>query len=360
MKDAVLDLIPLTCPYPHVGTDNVFHDGLVVALPEACRRCAKRYCLGVLKTGPTGSFQQCPRGFTLFKGAFHKMPLLINGILVSGSCGDFPRKAKKRLASQLVREDHVRTWYKKVQCMISQFDALVEEKTNTTLGMLHDVNTAVSLIFRNAEVLMNEEAGYSFDEKVENASPHKKALFKSVSLLEERLKMMNLVTNTDAACHGQRAPMPIYKIVDKTVKIFYPIARRRRVYIKLRGTSYGVPLLYESFTTIPLVLIDNAVKYSLSDQTVDVAVEDNASGVKVSVKSYSPRIYGDEKTHIFEKYGRGINAPTVASTGSGLGLYLANVVAQANGFEIKQQEVGHPVNLNGMEYIDNVFYFLVG
>ncbi len=359
MKEAVIRLIDIAAPYPHICVDHVMKDGLIIRQPEICKTCSPKACQYRLTTGSPGSFEQCPRGFTIFKADFDGIPFVVNGLRVRGWCRDLPRKAKKRLSTYSVDEPDVINWYKNMQSLVSEVNSLVEEKTSASLSILHDIKTAVSLMFRNAEVLIYDEQGKTFSEKIENASPKMRTLFHSVGLLEERIKLTSLLANPDSASHGQRIRTPVYKIFDKMSKLFYPTANQRSVYINLEGTSYRTSLLFPSFNTIPLVLLENAVKYSLQNQTVTVMVVDVEDGVRASVESFSPRIRPEETAHIFDKYGRGQNAARIASSGSGLGLYLARLVADANNFNIMHEEVGQSVNITGIEYTGNRFYFYV-
>jgi K+-sensing histidine kinase KdpD len=242
---------------------------------------------------------------------------------------------------------------------MDSIETTINTSVNNSLGMLHDVKTAVSIIFRNTESLISEEPGGSIDEKIENASYNKKKLFKSVSLLEERLNMMSLVANPKAATHGERNPMPVYKIFDKSLKLFENISSKKSIKLKLEGTSFSTPQLYSSFTTIPLVLIDNAIKYSQHFQDIYVKIKEQENGINVQVESYSLEISTEDKKEIFKKNVRGKNAKTIAPEGSGLGLYLANIVAHANGFRIYHKQSGSAIVKDGQSYITNTFLFTV-
>jgi K+-sensing histidine kinase KdpD len=284
--------------------------------------------------------------------------VIINGLFVLGFCRKFSRKEKKKPLN-IIRESAIETWVNKSSAMAKSLENAVHDSVETTLGMLHDVKTAVSVIFRNAESLIYEESGETIDEKIENAPHAKKKLFKSVSLLEERLKMMSLVSNPESASHGGKHPLPIYKVFDKNLKIFHAIANKKNIRLNLIGHSFSSPRLYASFSTIPLVLIDNAIKYSQPNQDITVSINDTNGGVSVQVESYSLRINKNDSEKIFKKNFRATGAKKVAVEGSGLGLYLADIVAYANGFDISHTETGNSHMIDGLPYINNIFSFYV-
>ena len=203
------------------------------------------------------------------------------------------------------------------------------------------------------------EPGETIDEKIENSDPHKKALYKSVSLLEERIKLMDLISNPNAASHGQKRPTPVYKVVEKLVKIYNAIAKKNKIRLKIKGNSFNKPYLYDSFSTVLLVLLDNAIKYSRENQEVSVHISDtNNNGVSVSVESYSPYIKEEMKDKIFDKNIRGGYAQYISRKGSGIGLYLAQVVAKANSFRIYHKDNGQKHIIDDIEYTTNIFSFV--
>ena len=113
------------------------------------------------------------------------------------------------------------------------------------------------------------------------------------------------------------------------------------------------------YNIIPLVLIDNAIKYSLPDQDITVTVNDSYGTVSVQVESYSLQINEKDSKKIFKKNFRANNAVHVATEGSGLGLYLADVVANANGFKINHTETGSSSRKNDLTYVNNIFSFYI-
>jgi signal transduction histidine kinase len=76
-------------------------------------------------------------------------------------------------------------------------------------------------------------------------------------------------------------------------------------------------------------LIDNAVKYSPTGETVEVHAAGNHRSVVVSVRDRGPGIPSTDHRLIFEKFGR-VSAGG-SKPGTGLGLYIARSIAEAHG-----------------------------
>jgi light-regulated signal transduction histidine kinase (bacteriophytochrome) len=213
-------------------------------------------------------------------------------------------------------------------------------------------------VTRNAEAIVMSLPGYTDDDRIEQAPPELKSLLKSVRLLHTRLAMSSLLTNPDSASFGSRRATPVYKVFDRMVRLSNEQALQKKITLRMTGSSYSQPKCYDSFETIPLVLIDNAIKYSCEGRSVEVHVTDSVgAGVSVSVHSFGPVVPVEYQERIFERAVRAPSAKTFASKGSGLGLYFAAIVAQAHGFKISylgSSDARDPSMGN------NTFFFMVG
>ena len=120
------------------------------------------------------------------------------------------------------------------------------------------------------------------------------------------------------------------------VRVYESRARDRGIDLRLSGPSFNdVPML-SSFIVVPVVLIDNAIKHSKPGTEIVVYVSDSPrnDGVYVEISSIGDVVPDDERDHLFERGFRGSNARL---RGSGLGLSVAEHVANANGFSIEYQ-----------------------
>jgi two-component system sensor histidine kinase KdpD len=77
-------------------------------------------------------------------------------------------------------------------------------------------------------------------------------------------------------------------------------------------------------------LLDNACKYSPPGSTVEVSLQLQNEQAAVRVLNSGVPIHAHERTRIFDRFYRGVEAQHLAP-GSGLGLYFANKIVQAHG-----------------------------
>jgi signal transduction histidine kinase len=263
---------------------------------------------------------------------------------------------KKQLEDHRVAVSEVVAWHAEMANLMAQVKSHIDAEVKNSLDMLHDVQTACSSIIRNAEEFVEGLKGSSLEEKLEKLKPAELALIKSTQLLEARLNLMSLLSNPAAAKYGKKVSVPVYRAVDKLVRILRASAAKRELDLTISGGATKTPRLYPSFETIPMVLIENAIKYTQEKGEVAVVVEDVERGVRLTVKSVSPRIPQEDRAKVFKRGFRSANAVAVASQGSGLGLYTASIVADAHGTAIYHSESEAVSHVNGIDYCENEFH----
>ena len=90
-------------------------------------------------------------------------------------------------------------------------------------------------------------------------------------------------------------------------------------------------------------LINNAIKYTPPDGTIEIKSEINTNSIKVSIKDTGIGITREEKESLFtqfgkiERYGQGLD---IISDGSGLGLYISKKIVELHGGEIWVESEG--------------------
>jgi len=226
-------------------------------------------------------------------------------------------------------------WHTAISLVVPIVQNQAGKNVVDAVNALHDVATGVNLVMRNAEAIIADLPGDATEEKIDNAAPHLRALLASVQLMNARLKMPSFATNPASASFGQKHRTPVHKVFFKMVRLFDQAAAKKKITLRMVGSSTATPLCFDSFGTIALVLIDNAIKYSIPGKTVTVSVNDKRNRtVRVSVESDGPPVPEDMCKTIFDAGVRTPAAVTFASTGSGLGLYIAKVVADAHDFGI--------------------------
>ena len=107
----------------------------------------------------------------------------------------------------------------------------------------------------------------------------------------------------------------------------YKSSRKRT--IKLSGKSTKKVEAFNSIVIIAHALLQNAIKYS-HQENIDVELEDIEEGIEIRVTSIGPHIKIEDQDKIFQKGYRCDIAKRLHSDGMGIGLYIAQRIAQAH------------------------------
>ena len=81
-------------------------------------------------------------------------------------------------------------------------------------------------------------------------------------------------------------------------------------------------------------LIENARKYSPSDEPIEIGISKENNYVKLSIKDKGIGIADTEKLKIFQKFYRIGNENTRNSKGTGLGLYIVKKIVTLYKYDI--------------------------
>ncbi len=92
----------------------------------------------------------------------------------------------------------------------------------------------------------------------------------------------------------------------------------------------------DRLTQVVINLLDNAIKYSLEDSTINISVEqENSNMALISIKNESEPISEEKLDTLFEKFTRIEDDLTRTTRGTGLGLFIVKGLIKAMGGEIE-------------------------
>jgi signal transduction histidine kinase len=325
-------------PWPIVFDDSSSVSGRL-GLNDICRtKCVDRPC-----KSSRGSLigTRCHLGLTVYESRVDNEVVRVFGVVGPQHRDALPTHVdfKKACKGRTVTAQDFAEWISKIRLLAESIKNRQDEKMAQALEPLHDVMRTAKDVALLAEQLLAESTPDVAD-KFSAASSTQRALVKTASLLVDTFDLLEIYLNPLAAGFGQRRSIEVYKLIDKLSKIA-SIARRQeqRALVHLIGSTRRSYDLFDSFKLIPLTLIDNAQKYSRQGTNVKVEVVEIGSSLVVTVISEGALLSADEQKRIFERGFRGFAARAVHPTGMGLGLYIAQTVARANGTHISVNSV---------------------
>lgn len=323
-------------PFPTVGEKGDLSDGILYSQPRACSRCRDKECRVVLVSALARQVihRRCPKGLSTYQISIEHDVLVVNGMIDGFENRTCPRELRKSLRANRSTLDEISRWRTALLGLETQIVAQAHEETVEALAGLHDIKAATSVIFRNAETLIAECNGKVNEDGCAGAGDTLRSLLYSVDLLRTRLSFPSIVANPASASFGQKRYHGIYPLFDRMQRLFSEAAERRHVSLSMMGSSFKKIRAYDSIEVLALVLVDNAVKYSKENRKVTISVNDESNGVRVKVETHGEIVPEHESMLIFSRGYRTASAKRLASSGSGLGLYAAQVIAKAHDTKI--------------------------
>jgi len=277
---------------------------------------------------------QCPKGFSCVTIQAAGVVLVINGLITAETRANFSGDRLRAYKAYRLEDQDVVA----IRRAISAVHTVVEERKDVqvrdSVSFLHEVRTSVGIVLSWCEELVDRQVGDSFEEKLVSADNTTRNLLNSINLLSEQLNLIDIIVNPEAITYGKQYDSSIHGFILKMVKLFEPLAARRGVNIALRGKTYAEIRSYQSFQYVPLVLLDNAIKYCHPNSTITVTLSEAQGKVTFSVGSNGPIVPKDERERIFEKYHRCKYAERASAKGMGMGLHLARNIARAHGTDV--------------------------
>lgn len=205
-----------------------------------------------------------------------------------------------------------------------KFFSFISHEFKTPLTVTMSAVQAIELICKN--------------ELSDIAKKYIKKIYQS-SLQQVRL-VNNLldITRADAGyLKVNKKNMDIVRMTKLIIKSILVYANEKNVNIECNPSSKEIYLGIddEKYERILLNLLSNAIKFSPTKGNIYVNIEENDGLVFITVKDEGPGIPEDKQKVIFERFGQVNNSLTRESEGTGIGLYIVNLLVNALSGEIK-------------------------
>lgn len=229
---------------------------------------------------------------------------------------------------RLIMENR-RSWeYYQKNKLLKQVEEL---KTNFISMMSHDLKTPIARIQGMLDVIQKDSTQISSQQReaVDTIKHSSDDLLKFINSILSYAKMQS------EGVELHKTSKDLNQILEDVVRKHEFLAKIKKIKIKtelepLFPTPVDPDLVRQIFSNI----IENAIKYSPDETTINVLSQEKEGFIWVSVQDQGPGIPEDELPHVFSQFFRSMNAKTSPIKGSGLGLHLAQYFTELHGGEI--------------------------
>lgn len=353
-------------PFPYVvSMDEIPKSGSLVRTPKFCfiadkSKCRKYYESIADQPGP----HECPYGFSSYTWHNRHGVTILSGLRIVGY--EDRRALKSRISHteyaprfplavvdstvgrfkpefEVVKETELKL--EKMQSALDDIESRNRIQTDFSTVVLHDVRKLNAQLKSQTELLINKGS------EIEPHQLHYRVnnIFATSTLISTRLDAYDFETNPTLAVTGNKRLAGIYRKFEKSSHCLQVAQARNNVKIQLAGQSYREVEIYSVFDLLPFALLENALKYSPNDQTVQVNFEEYRRSILVTVSSIGPLATHDELESIFDRGFRGQHARKV-NDGTGIGLYLAKKIADLHECDIEVSSEDSALEIDQVPY----------
>lgn len=299
------------------------------------RRTRVRVTLAQTQDAMSGTLAQISRTAALFGTGFFTLATLLSFWATSATIGQLNRLTrsvtrrgpqdlspfKKPVPSEML------PLVTSLNSLMARLDQSLRQSEDFIAEAAHRVRTPLATVRSYAEATLQRV------DKEEN----RQAMRSMVRAIDESSRaagqLLDHAMTTFRADHLDRQDIDLVALVDELVLRLTPIAEMKDITLNLHGDAQvrysGDPILIQNAVRN---LVDNALKYSSPDGSVDILVTASPS-VRIQVCDNGKGFPSAELRTLASRFKRGTNAE--GTIGSGLGLTIAMDVATAHGSTLK-------------------------
>ena len=214
---------------------------------------------------------------------------------------------------------------------------------------LHEARKYNRTIKQNAERLCKKSSPTN---NIDDAEPTILKIYKAAEVLSHQFTLLEFISSEDFSSFKVNEKKNLLRIVARCKKMYQENAINKDLILSLVDNSdtggSDIVACEKTILIIPNVLIDNAIKYSVSGSRIEIKIGNEYQEDKKLVTLTIQNIGGllSSTKDIFAKGVRGSDG----GDGSGYGLYIANLVAKQHNACIKFDHIETNPNHDSYEF----------
>ena len=224
-----------------------------------------------------------------------------------------------------VRQDELGDLAEDVNNMAAEVQRMLDAKRQLLLGISHELRSPLSRLRLSLEFL---------DESVD-VQPLRDEIREMERIIETLLEAERL-NMRHAALKLSRVSLP--DLASRLIEHYF--ARdRERIVVGIDDGDHEVMVDEARMILLLKNLLGNALRYSGPDDgPVELTLTRKPGRLEIRVRDHGPGIPPEQIPHLGEPFFRGDPSRTRGTGGSGLGLYLSRLVAEAHGGQLRLRE----------------------
>ncbi|GAA4766196.1 two-component system sensor histidine kinase UczS [Stakelama sediminis] len=220
--------------------------------------------------------------------------------------------------------------------MLDRVNALVAELRLVTDSLAHDLRSPLARLRTHAVTAAKADDPLERDSALT-------ALISEADMMTRLLSTMMEITRSEAVPADSLKPASPLSVVQELADLYAPVVEEHGLNFAFHGevqASLKIPLHRQLLSQALANLIENAMVYGKSGDTVELTIVLNGGEVRIEVGDHGPGIAPEDHDRALSRFGRLDGART--TPGAGLGLALVAAVARMHGgrFELRDNMPG--------------------
>lgn len=225
--------------------------------------------------------------------------------------------------------DEVRNVARSFNEMLDRLQDAFESEKRLVADASHELKTPLSVIKAQCDVLLQRERT---KEEYAGALGKIKATSDTMKkLIDDMLSLTRL--DSGSLSSSGFVEVSLNECVDRAVKFTEFMAGEKQISIG-KNLQENVRVIGDpdSLTEVFLNIIENAIKYSPADSTVEIKAASDGREANIEIRDHGAGIKPEDLERVFDRFYRGDTARKMP--GTGLGLSIAKAIVEAHGGRI--------------------------
>jgi signal transduction histidine kinase len=247
---------------------------------------------------------------------------------ISSTAGDIMAGDLSQRIQIIESDDEFKALGERLNAMLDRLQQLISGFREVTDNVAHDLHSPLSRLRNRLEVTLLEKR---------SESEYRQAISQTIEDAGALLATFNSILEIAQLEAGnprtQWGSVDINRLAGDLQELYEPVAHKTGQQLRL-VTGKAVEIAGSRHLLAQAIgnLLDNAIKYTPKDGTIELRVKPTADMVEVSVVDSGPGIPDSEKAHVLERFVR--LESSRHTPGNGLGLSLVKAVAELHHAEL--------------------------
>ncbi len=257
------------------------------------------------------------RSFFLIAAGF--MGVVSSAVLDRIRFSDFEQKRALERATKVLKE-------------------LDEAKSRFTANIHHELRTPLTLVLSPLDAILSGAFG---DVRGELRGHLRTMQINALRLLRLINDLLDLARAEQRETRLHLREIDPTRVIGDVILGFKPLAERKRIEIHYEvGGASSLVADPEAFERVATNLIANAIKFTTSGGTIEVAIGQARGGFCLSVRDTGIGIDSNDLDRIFDRFAQADSSATRRFDGSGIGLALVKELVELHGGTVRAESPG--------------------